>query len=175
MVAMKTYIKILVLITTSIMLLMADANATSTTVYLKEGAHTLPTNDSLIIKLKAINLSSYHGRVVDSLIAHLPSGIVDYQIGGWHDLRTADVMFLKYNNDVFVSVFVKTWSHMDPHLINAPTSQQNWIPALFRMETLPTRLSSTAAPVSMAVKMNIGNQGTLQTVCVSILLCGDNS
>ena len=99
-------------------------------------ADSLPQNDSLIIKLKSVRLSNYKAGPVDSLIAHLPAGIIDYKIGASHNLKVADVLFIHYRNDVTVAVFVKSFTHMDPNVVNSANPTQNWIVSAFRQENV---------------------------------------
>jgi len=97
---------------------------------------SLPQNDSLIIKLKSVRLSNYEAGPVDSLITHLPAGIIDYKIGASRNLKVADVLFIHYRNDVTVAVFVKSFTHMDPNVVNSANPTQNWVVSAFRQENV---------------------------------------
>ena len=87
--------------------------------------------------LKLFDLYQYQNVPVDTLIAHLPSGIVSMEIGAYHYGKTADVLYVLYGNDVFVSIFVKNFQYMDPRLlVNTNTPKQNWQVNLFKKENI---------------------------------------
>jgi hypothetical protein len=103
--------------------------------YLAIVCHIQPP-DTLIGTLISLNLSQYNGRPVDTLLAHLPSGIVDMKITGWRSIRLAEVLHIIYPNKVVVEIHVKQFEHMNPHWVNTSNPTQNWSIALFRKEKI---------------------------------------
>jgi hypothetical protein len=96
---------------------------------------TQPT-DTLITQLSYLNLSQYNGQPVDTLLAHLPSGVTTMKITGWRSIRVAEILHVVYPNRVVVEIHVRNFQHMNPNWVNASNPTQNWSIPLFKKEAI---------------------------------------
>lgn len=138
---MKIYIKIIFFIAGLAMAPTSKANplqvgATVIRHQDRDRIDSLPDNDPLILQLKAIDLLPYADHPADSFIAHLPPGIISYRIGSSSLTKSANVLFVNYDHSVFAMIFIKSWSYMDPRLVNTATPEQNWDVSLCRREKI---------------------------------------
>jgi hypothetical protein len=92
--------------------------------------------DTIIQILTNMNLDYYHGKPVDTLLAHLPVGIIDMKIRGWHNLRRADVLYVSYPNNVFLAIFVNKFKFMNPNGAGNNPPSLNWDLVLFKKEDI---------------------------------------
>lgn len=92
--------------------------------------------DTIIPQLQNINLSQFDGQPVDSLLAHLPSGVINMRIGTWRSQKLAEVLYVSYPNNVFVEIHVRNFQHMNPKLVNTGNPTQNWDINLFKQELI---------------------------------------
>ncbi len=95
-----------------------------------------PTDSVLIAALSSINLVSYQGKPVDSLLAHIPSGYIAMQIGGWRSQRLAETLYITYPGKIYFEIHVRDFQFMNPHLVNTSNPTQNWDISLFRKEKI---------------------------------------
>ncbi len=96
----------------------------------------ISTFDTLVPTLSAMNLVFYHGKPVDFLLSHLPGGIIDKKVMGWHNLRRADVLYVSYPNDVFVAIYVNKFQFMNPNRAGNNPPNLNWDINLLRKEEI---------------------------------------
>jgi hypothetical protein len=92
--------------------------------------------DTLLTTLQSLSLSQYSGKPADSILAHLPPGIIDMKITGWRSIRRAEILHVVYPNKVVVEIHVKEFQYMNPEWVNTPTPTENWSVPLFRKETV---------------------------------------
>ena len=97
---------------------------------------SLPSSDSLIVQLSNIDLTHYIGLPVDSLLSHLPSSYIEKKVSSYNRPDLAEVLFVDYNSDVSVMIFVHGFTYMNPHIVNTSTPRQNWQVSLFKKENL---------------------------------------
>jgi hypothetical protein len=92
--------------------------------------------DTIPSIISNMNFAYYHSKPVDSLLNHLPVGIVDMKIRGWHNLRRADVLYVNYPNNVFVAIHVKDFVFMNPNGSGNNPPHINWDINLFKKEKI---------------------------------------
>jgi hypothetical protein len=95
-----------------------------------------PSDTTVLPQILSLPLSTYIGKPVDSLIAHLPAGYINTKITGWRSIRLAEILHIVYPNNVVVEIHVKNFQYMNPHWVNTGNPTQNWSVALFRKETI---------------------------------------
>jgi hypothetical protein len=93
-------------------------------------------SDTLITMLMSLDLSQYSGQPVDTLLAHLPSGIINMKITGWRSIRRAEILHIVYPNKVVVEIHVKHFQYMNPNWVTTTTPAQHWSVTLFKKETI---------------------------------------
>lgn len=93
-------------------------------------------SDTVVQMLGAMNFSQYHNQPVDTLLSHLPHGSIQMKIMGWHNLRTADVLYVSYPNNVFVAIFVTNFRFMNPNGSGNNPPNRDWDISLFRKEDI---------------------------------------
>lgn len=97
---------------------------------------TLPSSNSLIIQLKALDLSAYQGQPVDSVVSHLPTGYLSMEIKPSILHKKAAFLIVDYGYDVAVVIGVRSFSYMNPELLSSGNPTQNWSITLFKKESV---------------------------------------
>jgi len=73
---------------------------------------------------------------VDTVLSKLPGGVIEMKILGWHDLRKAEVLYVRYPNNVFVQIFVRTFRYMNPNSSGSTPPHLQWDFNLFKKESV---------------------------------------
>lgn len=86
--------------------------------------------------LRKVNLPAYEGQLVDTLLKHLPAGVIKMEITGWRSARVAEILHVVYPGNLFVEIHVRNFQFMNPKLVNTSTPKQNWNIDLFKKESV---------------------------------------
>lgn len=80
--------------------------------------HKSDIDTNILQQLAVINYNSYVGKPVDSLIFALPSGIISMEIMSGSRVEFASYLLVKYNNGLWLKIFVEQFTFMDPRDAN---------------------------------------------------------
>ena len=87
--------------------------------------------DSTLTKLLAIDEKQFIGKPLDSIIAVLPPGIIEFQVASGHRASRANKLIVRYPGKLSISLHVREFTHLDPKNEN-----MTWPVRQFRKEKL---------------------------------------
>lgn len=91
--------------------------------------------DSLALMLYKINLNPFKNQPVDSFIAHIPQSYSSIHVTSGSRIETADEIIISYPNGIDCYVYIKEFTHMNPHTnLNTNPPTRNWDVTLARQE-----------------------------------------
>jgi hypothetical protein len=90
-----------------------------------------PPQDTLRAYLISLNLSTFTGKAVDSMLIKIPANYNFIQILPGDQMKKAHFLSIKYSNGISIGIFVKNFRYMNP---NPPSS--NWSLIQFKKEDI---------------------------------------
>ncbi len=92
--------------------------------------------DSIYHKIISLDLNSFSGKPVDSLLQVLPSGYSTIQVGTNHRFKKADRFIVIYQNIVRVEMMITNFTHINPILMPGVPLDSAWDVQLCKKELI---------------------------------------
>lgn len=98
---------------------------------------TLAASSPVFQQLAALNLNSFVGQPLDSLYAHLPSGVTGMKIGASMVRKRASYLIVQYAPKTSICMVVQNFTVMNPSFASPPSDYNaNWSISQMLQETL---------------------------------------
>ena len=89
------------------------------------------TGDTTLNYLWSINLDNYKNKPVDTFLAKIPNGYLNFRILSPGNPKIAQVLSIEYTDDVYAWIYVYNFQFMNPR-----SETMTWDMSLFRKENV---------------------------------------